>query len=637
MILIKITIKKPPHKEGQNIRQRLCTDSRLSTTTDRTVKSDCDNETMSLTQYINKKEKAFQEGKIMLKKISSLTGTAALVLTALSCMQTAEAAGKFAWQKDVVCKRSTVATPINITTENMSSSVNNGKGCFNGPNKNCNIRMYQIMVESYIHGEGGAMGYGYAWGPSQHDGNLKGIIENLNYIKSTGANAILLTPIFKTEIAQNQDNELYKLDGTGYFTSNYFQVDPKFGTMEELKDLVNKAHALGMRVIFDAAFGHSKINVNPISPSGHRLVLDKQCRDITGNPDHMILTYGTCFNTAQSIDFLKEIATYWVKEAKIDGWRLDQTFQIKPEQWEEIRKAMEQESAKPANAYKLGNQTVQPAAFMMAQMFSYNLKDYQNVAFVNNSLESAIGLPVRNSMIRVFATKESYSNGDCSKPASMLNEDTMKLDTLEQHASMVSYISNHELVRFGDLLQRAGYEQDGHKGDSYYNAHRAVISYMTAMSGPMILFYGDEFGEDMPNFSKQPATKCYEINQCDDHVSRTQARTSGFTSQEQALRKDVAEYLNLRDTHKSLSSGSRHHIYSDESAYIDLKQYQNDRVLYVLNYGDSTREITIASGVWQKLGLGSCNLTKLVGQGDVSTGVIKAPALSGTFFGLNCR
>ena len=121
----------------------------------------------------------------MLKKIASLTGTATLVLTALSCMQTAEAAGKFAWQKDVVCKRSTVATPINITTENMSSSVNNGKGCFNGPNKNCNIRMYQIMVESYIHGEGGAMGYGYAWGPSQHDGNLKGIIENLLRIRIT--------------------------------------------------------------------------------------------------------------------------------------------------------------------------------------------------------------------------------------------------------------------------------------------------------------------------------------------------------------------------------------------------------------------------------------------------------------------
>lgn len=574
-----------------------------------------------------------------IKKLATLTSLAISTFagTALTDFGTANAAGNFAWQKDVVCQRSVLATPIIITPNNLSSDRNDGLGCFNGPSKNCNMRMYQIMVESYIHGEGGAMGYGYAWGPSQHDGNLKGIIDNLPYIKSTGVNAILLTPIFKTEVAQDQDAELYKLDGTGYFTSNYFEVDPKFGSKEELKELVNKAHSLGLRVIFDAAFGHSKINVNPISPQGHRLVTDKQCRDISGNPDNMIFTYGTCFNTAQSLDFLKEIATYWVKEAKIDGFRLDQTFQIKPEQWKEIRKAMEAESAKPANSYKLGNQTVQPAAFLMAQMASYNIKDYQKVAFVNDSLESAISLPSRNAMIRVFATKESLSNGDCAKPVSFLNEETLKLNTIDSHASMTNYISGHDIVRFGDLLQRAGYEQDGRKGDSYYNAHRAVFSYMTAMSGPMIMFYGDEVGEDMPNFAKPPATKCYEVNQCDDHVSRTQARASGFNSQELALKKDIAEYLNLRDTHKSLSNGSRRHIYSDESVYIDLKQYQNDRVLYVLNIGESTREIAISNDIWGTLGLGSCTLTKLVGKGNVSSGVIEAPSLSGTFFSLNCR
>jgi len=120
-------------------------------------------------------------------------------------------------------------------------------------------------------------------------------------------------------------------------------------------------------------------------------------------------------------------------------------------------------------------------------------------------------------------------------------------------------------------------------------------------------------------------------------VARTQARASGFNSQELNLKKDIAEYLNLRDTHKALPNGSRRHIYSDESVYIDLKQYQNDRVLYVLNIGESTREIAISNEVWNTLGLGTCSLTKLVGKGAVSSGVIEAPSLSGTFFSLNCR
>ena len=71
-----------------------------------------------------------------------------------------------------------------------------------------------------------------------------------------------------------------KLDGTGYFTSDYFTIDPKFGTIEDLKELVNKAHAKGMYVMLDGVFGHAKANVNTKSPQGHTLVLNRKCREI---------------------------------------------------------------------------------------------------------------------------------------------------------------------------------------------------------------------------------------------------------------------------------------------------------------------------------------------------------------------
>ncbi len=574
-----------------------------------------------------------------LKKLTVLAGAALGILAgpALTDYGTAAAAGKFAWQKEVVCKRSALADPVAVAAGNLSADANENAGCFGGPAKNCDLRMYQIMVESYLHGEGGAMGYGYAWGPSQHDGNLKGIIESLPYIKSTGANAVLLSPIFKTEMVQNQDSEFYKLDGTGYFTSDYFQVEPKFGTMDEFRELVNKAHALGLRVILDVALGHSKVNVTATSPAGNKLLVDKQCLNIRGGREIQMYSLATCFNTALSLDYLKEVVAYWVKEAKIDGWKFDKSFEIPRDDWKAIRSSLEQESAKSANAYKLAGRQTQPAAFMTAYVPTNTLKDYNDYVLAPGGLGNALSFPTRNAAVRVFAARESLSAGDCGKPASHLNEEVTKLGGLSPEFSATGFISGHEVVRFGDLLQRAGYEKDGAKGDSYYDAHRAAFSFLASMSGPLVIYYGDEFGEDMPNFAKQVPSKCNEINQCDDHVSRTQARTSGFSAAETALKNDVAEYMNLRDAHKSLSNGTRRHIYSDESVYIDLKQSGKDRVLYVLNAGTAPREITIGGDVWQAAGLGTCGLTKLVGKGSVSSGVIQAPALSGTFFGASCR
>ena len=60
------------------------------------------------------------------------------------------------------------------------------------------LTMYQVMVGSFIHSENGAQGYSEMWGPDNEtkDGNLQGVIEALQHIRSLGANAVWLTPIF---------------------------------------------------------------------------------------------------------------------------------------------------------------------------------------------------------------------------------------------------------------------------------------------------------------------------------------------------------------------------------------------------------------------------------------------------------
>ncbi|MGH7870696.1 MAG: alpha-amylase family glycosyl hydrolase [Candidatus Binatia bacterium] len=84
-------------------------------------------------------------------------------------------------------------------------------------------------------------------------GNLKGIQRRLNYIKGLGANAIWLSPVFK--------NRQEKADSYhGYGIQNFLEVDPRFGSAEDLRKLVHEAHARGMYVIMDIILNHSGDN-----------------------------------------------------------------------------------------------------------------------------------------------------------------------------------------------------------------------------------------------------------------------------------------------------------------------------------------------------------------------------------------
>lgn len=574
----------------------------------------------------------------------SIIATAVLgALLVAGCNSTSGAPKKFAWQQEdnpdtINCTRSGSTQPVEISAKNLNLTTNDNKGCFNGDSRFCDLRIYQIMVESFMHGKKGAQGVGVSYGPSSHQGNLKGIIDNLDYIKSTGANAIWLTPIFTTTKMENQQTSDDFLDGTGYFTSDYFSIDPRFGTKADLKKLVNAAHSKGMYVFLDGVFGHAKVNVKTESPNGNKLVLSRMCRDITGHDDKMTLKAGTCFKVDESMDFLKEVATYWIREAKIDGWRLDQAYQLTPEQWKQIREAVEEESAKKSNTYVHGSKRTLPLGYTLAEIWTDNPKEIEKNVFVNDGVSSAFNFPLRSQLTKVLATREDpFTSGNCRVPAQSLNDEILsKMRGYNKASILNNFITNHDTVRFGDLLQRAKLEEDGKNGQSYYDAHLAAISFLSAMSGPLTIYYGDETGDDLKGFSQKPKN-CIEKHQCDDHVSRTDGHVNKLSADEKKLKNSVAAVLKLRDSHPALSHGKRVHLFSDHSIYADFKQYKNDKVIYVMNTGTGERQVTIDDNVWAKLGLSSgCTMKSLFG-GSVKKNVITAPALSGTFVNVTCK
>ncbi len=195
-------------------------------------------------------------------------------------------------------------------------------------------------------------------------GDLQGIMNKLPYLKDLGFTGIYLTPIFKADSSHKYD------------TVDYFKIDESFGDNELFGKLVKKAHSLGIKVMLDAVFNHCGFRhpyfldvvkngknsqyydcfyiINDQLPivnfelnSDFSINRDKIAH-IYKNPN--LLNYRTFaftpympkLNTSNPImrEHLLAVATYWIEEYDIDGWRLDVSNEVSHDFWRAFRKAV---------------------------------------------------------------------------------------------------------------------------------------------------------------------------------------------------------------------------------------------------------------------------------------------------------
>ena len=88
----------------------------------------------------------------------------------------------------------------------------------------------------------------------RHGGDLNGIREHLDYFKELGVTALWFTPVLEND---SPDSENGYSTYHGYATTNYYQVDPRFGSNDDYKRLCDEAHAKGLKVVMDMIFNHS--------------------------------------------------------------------------------------------------------------------------------------------------------------------------------------------------------------------------------------------------------------------------------------------------------------------------------------------------------------------------------------------
>ena len=87
----------------------------------------------------------------------------------------------------------------------------------------------------------------------RHGGDLNGIREHLDYFKELGVTALWFTPVLENDSPDSKNGfSTYH----GYATTNYYKVDPRFGTNEDYKRLCDEAHAMGLKIVMDMIFNH---------------------------------------------------------------------------------------------------------------------------------------------------------------------------------------------------------------------------------------------------------------------------------------------------------------------------------------------------------------------------------------------
>lgn len=477
----------------------------------------------------------------------------------------------------------TQATAVSQFAAKFDDQINQFS-CFKGENKDkCGLILYQVMVEAAPNG-GDAAGKGTGWGPSEHKGTLKGIENSLDFIKGSGANALWITPVFTT--STTGVDRVKKISATGYYASKYWEgddasIDPDFGGLSSFISLVSKTHEKDMLFILDGVFGHAK-NDNVSSIDGVSPVPNTKCTNQDGSQSDAD-SFMTCFDwsSPNTQTFFKKLAANMITKYDIDGWRLDQAYQVPNAEWSNI-----------SSAVKTAATSGRPGAgYMVAEVWS-SKENIEKTVFKNAAIESAFNFPLRYKLVQVLAGQEDTTSDEATmREASFIANPWgygSMADYTNHNVMPNMFLDNHDVLRFGNLLFRNNIVSESDVASAEYSLrHLQAFAFEMAYSGPITIYYGSEYGDWTRGYSTQP-DGCGSGNKwCDDHASRTQM-VKGEDDLEQwqkDLRTNVGKMMSYRKDHPALYNGYRFHIYSTEDRpsdrdsanfYVDVKKAVGD-------------------------------------------------------------
>ena len=294
-------------------------------------------------------------------------------------------------------------------------------------------------------------------------GCLKGITENVDYLKNLGVNAIYINPIFAA-------GEYHKYD-----LLDYFHIDPCFGTNDDFKELVDTFHANGIRVIIDGVFNHCGWHfpafedvVQKGEASGKKEWFYGLQFPVIRPEDPEEYPNYECFGYERMMpkldtanpevaDFICKVGRYWVEEFHTDGWRLDVASEINDALWRRFYREVKE---------------VNPEAILIGEVW-----ETANHWLDGTIFDSTMNYDFRKHCKRFFG-EESISSAAFDSRVT-----NMRMRYREQTVfAQLNLLDSHDVSRFYSLCNEHEWQ------------YRLALIFQMTFPGMPSVFYGDELG-----------------------------------------------------------------------------------------------------------------------------------------------
>ncbi|MDP1621698.1 MAG: glycoside hydrolase family 13 protein [Bacteroidales bacterium] len=413
----------------------------------------------------------------------------------------------------------------------------------------------------------------------RHGGDLKGIRDHLDYLRDLGITALWINPLL--------ENNMTRYSYHGYSTTDYYRIDPRFGTNEDYVKLSDELHQRGIKLIMDMIFNHCGSN--------HWWMNDLPTKDWVNQwpeftrTNYRAGTYNDPYaSRADSNKFLKgwfditmpdlnqtnpyvrnyliQNSIWWVEFAGLDGIRQDTHPYAFKEMMSDWGKRMLEEypDFNFVGECWLNN----PASVAYWQKGSKNKDGY------DSWLPSVFDFPLYDALNKSFNEAEGWNTG-IIRLFEVLAQDFSYPDP----ENIVVFADNHDVNRYLDS-----------QGDDVRKLKMAMAYVLTIRGIPQI-YYGTEIlmttgadkSGDGPKRKDFPGGWPGDLRDAFTEQGRTTAETDMFNY----LRK----ILHWRNSAEAIHTGKFKHFIPEDGIYIYFRYNSQSTVMVIMNNNEETKTI----------------------------------------------